>query len=167
MVINELSYYVAVRPMFELLTDEDQLKLKEKSAEVVFGVGGYYAMTIEQLGELFHNRPQNIFGSLDAATLRAFQGIAAEGVEEFLKRYINQLQALSVKPDIDEERAQSACMSVEPIEGLLVFARNYFGLPNFAVAAKTTLGDLLIAKKDMYNRYMYERALARIKTRKK
>ena len=43
-------------------------------------------------------------------------------------------------------------------EGLLVFARRYFGCRSFLDAERLTLGDWLMAKKDDYNRIAAEQA---------
>lgn len=43
-------------------------------------------------------------------------------------------------------------------EGLLVFARRYFGCRSFSEAERLTLGEWLMAKKDDYNRIAAEQA---------
>ena len=54
--------------------------------------------------------------------------------------------------------AASVCYPVEFGESLLLFSREYFQLHSFKEASNINLADLLIAKKDAYNKAAFERA---------
>lgn len=85
-----------------------------------------------------------------------------KAVENFMQNYIKMLQEYSIKETSEERQASANLPHFNENEGLLVFARRYFGLSSFEEAEKVSLGDLFLAKKDTYISTMYERNLNNI-----
>lgn len=89
-----------------------------------------------------------------------------ENFVTFIEEFAAVLKRLSIPQTAEQKQAQKNCLPVDWQEGMLVFARKYFGLHNFADAEKITIGDFLIAKKDDYNTAIFERNLHKIQTQK-
>lgn len=81
---------------------------------------------------------------------------------DFAKSFPEKLANLSPKMDADEERAAENLLESTLVESVLVFARSYFGLRSFREAEQITLGEVLIAKKAVYNETVFRKRLAHI-----
>lgn len=159
MVIDEFTLYTTLAPIEKHLTKESVQELQKAAPVAVFGRDGYYSLTIEQLNLLYHNEVAEIVPNVeDTNKLTVFEYYTLLGLKGFIDEYVKALNACNVQLTADEERAAQAAGNMQFIEGLLCFAREYFGLHSFADAGRTTLGDLLIAKKDTYRRTIYQRA---------
>lgn len=91
-----------------------------------------------------------------------YQYIWAMGFVEYGKAFAKLLGRLVPPMTPDERAAQSACVQVSMEEGILVFLRGYFGLPSFSAAEDLTVNELVMAKRDTYNRAVYETKLRKI-----
>lgn len=75
---------------------------------------------------------------------------------EFCEEFARACERLSIK-DPEAEKYNAGCVKFEPQEGMLVFLREYFGLPSFYDAGKRTIGEYLTARKDRYNALVMRR----------
>lgn len=148
---------------------DDLQQVKDNAPAAVIGKGGYYALTIAQWHAITAGRIEDVFGEKikDPLQLTAYEYYTITGLKAFAENYVKQLERFSVKSDTNEQAAQAVCFKVTMTEGLLIFAREYFGLHSFAEAEQITLADLLLAKKDTYNKTMFQKAYTAQMQRKK
>lgn len=166
MRITTDTRYFTVAPVLRALTDEQLEELRERAPKVVLGDGGYNGITLGQLAVLTTRGAKGVFTKAEnEQDVSVFEYYCAEGFAAWFEDYTKKLQRLQPPMTSEEKAAQAACMQVGMIEGLLIFAREYFGLHSFGEAEQVTLGDLLIAKKDAYNKAVYQREYNRIITK--
>lgn len=160
-ITKETPYYDFVEEE-EFIDEETVQSIIEASKEVY---GDYYELTIENLID-YTKENTDAYDELMNNNITVFRVYWFKGLSEFLKTYLNLLKNFAVKESPEESIASKACYSVEFGESLLIFAREYFQLHSFKEAANINLADLLIAKKDAYNRTVFERAYTSMITKK-
>lgn len=155
--------WMSFQPMLKCLDDEQIEKVRAAAPEAVLGAGGFYSLTIAQWNRLTTHKDLSVISDkmLDPLKCNVFEYYTLEELPKFIDKYIKQLERFTLKPDAAEEAAQQVCFKVSPTEGLLLFAREYFGLHSFADAEKVTLGELLLAKKDTYNKQAFQKAYSK------
>lgn len=127
--------------------------------------GDYEGVTIGRVVEITETGDvSEVFGSHFRGTWG--QVVWLLGLTEFINKLPETLLALTPKMDADEMRACEGMMESTIGESLLVFARNYFGLHSFTEAERITIGEVLIAKKAVYNETMFQKKLSKIKLEK-
>lgn len=141
---------------------EDTRKAMTEAAEAQFG--DYYALTLDALFELLNGDFSAMLGNTDDPT--ALQVAWAKGFAEFAKTLTDTLDGMTIKPDAVEVRAQAGTLKMSFQEGVLVFCRDYFGLPSFAACGTLTVGDFLLAKKAAYNIAVAQRNMRTIQEQK-
>lgn len=157
MQVKNDTRYLDAAALLTVATEDTLRKIREAAPYVVLGSGGYYDMTLGQFGALLQGaEPLDVFARGSYEDLTVFEYYTIAGLADFIKQYSEQLVKLTPQPDNGDVKPSTLPMSAT--EALLVFAREYFGLQSFAAAEKTTLADLLIAKKDAYNKIMVQRA---------
>ena len=104
----------------------------------------------------------------DATNPTVLQVYWVKRFKEFVEEYTAALKALVVRPTADEEKAtaEAGLLEVTFGESMLVFLRDYFGLPSFEEAGRRTMAELLIAKRATFNQERYKRKLTQIQTAK-
>ena len=122
-----------------------------RAAEQAVKPGGFYETTIAELAAVIGG-DGSMFG--DPSTATAY--LASQRFAEVVGDFIKALERLDPPLSARAMAAQSGTMKMETVEGLLVFARSYFGLPSFRAAEGITLGEILLAKKDCYNKAVFE-----------
>lgn len=89
---------------------------------------------------------------------------------DFCEEFAKECERMHIQPTPEETAAQNGTIPMEAQEAMLVFTREYFGLPSFFAAGERTIGEYLTARKDRYNqdraRRNYE-AAQRAKMKKK
>lgn len=159
MSISNDTRYIEVALILENITAECLKELQVKAPIAVFGNGGYYAMTLGQFGALLQGvSPAEVLGVTGMESMTVFEYYTLQGLPDFIKTYIERLQRLTPELTADERIGSAMCLPVTAAEGLLLYAREYFGLHSFAEAESIRLSDILIAKKDSYNALMRQRA---------
>lgn len=160
-ITKETLYYDFVEDE-EFIDKETEDKIIEASKEVY---GDYYDLTIENLID-FTKEDTDAYDELMNNNITVFRVYWFKGLSEFLKTYLNLLKNFVVKESSEESIASKACYPVEFGESLLIFAREYFNLHSFKEAANINLADLLIAKKDAYNKSVFEKTYTALITKK-
>lgn len=164
MRIDKETKYFAVAPLLRCLPTEKIKEIEQKAVECVLGADGFMGLTIGQLIRLMNSDITAIIGTKDPNEITVFDYYTINQIRTFVDDYIGKLEGLNPIPTNEERAAQKICLKVSAAEGFLLFAREYFGLHSFSDAEKVTLADFLIAKKDVYNKAMYQRELNRIMT---
>lgn len=165
MKITQKTKYNDFADVEQYLEAGEKERIVEAAAKCYLGDGGFYNLTASQLIRLC----QNDIGCLDSLPIEVGSVYCVyffSGLREFVEGYIKTLAALQPQQTPMEQRAANGCVKVSFGESLLVFIRDYFGLPSFAAAEAVTLDEVLVAKRDAYNRCTFERNIARIQTQK-
>ena len=163
MNITQSTLYVDFALEEEEFIDEDTVKSIIEASKEVYG--DYYDLTIENLID-YTREDTDAYDELMDPKITVFRVYWYKGLAEFLKTYLNLLKNFVVKESPEESMASKACYPVEFGESLLIFSREYFQLHSFKEAANINLADLLIAKKDAYNKSAFERAYTSMITKK-
>ena len=161
MQIDGNAKYSEVAVLYEALTDNSKDAILESAMQ---HIRHYYDLTIGEFDRLTNSDWSWLIPTDKEPTLLQYVWVSnfAAFCEDFAKAVAN----LSIRPNADQQAAQKYCVKVSVHEGMLFFAREYFGLHSFAEADKVTLGEYLLAKKQTFNRDVYEREYALIQQNK-
>lgn len=89
------------------------------------------------------------------------------GFKDFIEEFIKILKNFEIKETPEENQAGKFCYESTFQESILIFTRNYFNLPSFEAVGELSLGEYLIARKDNYNKIMFEKSYNKIIMTKK
>lgn len=159
MQVTENTLYDDFAPFEEFVNKEDMAKIDKTAIELY---GDFNDMTIEKFSELTQLTPEQAKAEYNTV----FKVRWLLQFKDFVEQFSKILSNFSLKPTPMEASASSVCYDVSMLESMLVFSRNYFGLKSFAEAAKTTLGDYLIARKADYNTRAFERRFSELQMQK-
>lgn len=159
MEITETTLYTEFAPYEDYISDEDKQKIREAAVQKY---GQYAEMTIEKFAELTQLTPERAMAEYNTV----FKVYWLLGFKDFVEQFSKTISNFSLKPTPMEASASSVCFEVTMLESMLVFSRDYFGLKSFSEAAKTTLGDYLIARKADYNSKAFERRFSELQMQK-
>lgn len=157
--INESTLYIEFIPIEKLIDDETKNNIIKSSQEVY---GNYYDMTLDRLITLLDPNCEE-YQDLNNPLTTVFKVYWFLGFKEFFEKFLSILQNLTIKESPDEFAASRNCYPVDFSESLLIFTRSYFNSPSFKEAAKITIGEFLMAKKDAYNKAIFERTYTNLK----
>lgn len=112
----------------------------------------YAALTIDEFWGLLSGDFSLLGDMQDRSVLQEYW---VRGFADFVEQLTGTLKRMQLPEDPNKTQAlQKGCVDMTPQEGMLVFVRNYFGLPSFLAAGRRTLGEFVTAKKDDYNKGM-------------
>lgn len=159
MEITETTLYTEFAPYEEYVSKEDMAKIDKAALDMY---GNFTDMTIEKFAELTQLTPEKAMKEYDTV----FKVRWLLQFKDFVEQFSKTISNFSLKPTPMEASASSVCFEVTMLESMLVFSRDYFGLKSFSEAAKTTLGDYLIARKADYNSKAFERRFSELQMQK-
>lgn len=159
MQVTENTLYADFAPFEEFVNKEDIAKIDKTAIELY---GDFNDMTIEKFSELTQLTPEQAKAEYNTV----FKVHWLLQFKDFVEQFSKILSNFSLKPTPMEASASSVCYDVSMLESMLVFSRDYFGLKSFAEAAKTKLGDYLIARKADYNTRAFERRFSELQMQK-
>ena len=110
-----------------------------------------------KLGEFFRICDGDFACVIDKENPLLWQVLWAEQFPKFVEEFTSVVAHLTLEPTPEQKAAAAGCLPMEWQEGILIFARSYFGLPSFAAVEELTLGDYILAKKHEYNTALTER----------
>lgn len=142
--------YAEYAEYLQLLTAKSREELSE-AAETI------RPMWDLKIGEFFRLCDGDFSGIMDKENPLLWQVLWAERFPKFVEEFANVVQRLTLEPTQEQKAAASGCLPMEWQEGILIFARSYFGLHSFAAAEELTLGDYILAKKHDYNTALTDR----------
>lgn len=121
-----------------------------------------------KIGEFFRLCDGDFACIMDKENPLLWQVLWVERFPKFVEEFANVMQRLTLEPTQEQKAAAVGCLPMEWQEGILVFARSYFGLHNFAAVEELSLGDYILAKKHDYNialteRNMHKQQMQRLK----
>lgn len=103
---------------------------------------------------------------LDKKKPLLWQVIWVEAFPDFVTTFADVCKRLTLEPSTEQKQAAQGCLPMEWQEGILIFARSYFGLPSFSEAENLKLCDFVLAKKDDYNTALAARNMQKIQLQK-
>lgn len=159
MEITETTLYTEFAPYEAYVSKEDMAKIDKAALDMY---GNFTDMTIEKFAELTQLTPEKAMKEYDTV----FKVRWLIQFKDFVEQFSKTISNFSLKPTPMEASASSVCFEVTMLESMLVFSRDYFGLKSFSEAAKTTLGDYLIARKADYNNKAFERRFSELQMQK-
>lgn len=136
---------------YNLLSEKNQRELADAAVKIY---GSHWSMTIDDLAALLSGDFSRLGDMSDPTILQVFW---VKGFKKFMDDFTKALESLTIPMTADERRASEGLPPVSFIEGLLIFAKNYFRHHSFEQAGKTILSGILIAKKDTYRSQMQNR----------
>lgn len=154
MELNRQTKWVEVLPVWNVASNKD--KVKEDAVKVMFGNAGFYALTINDWIALTEQEDLTLFEKYGKDIALGF--ICVEAFKDFVKDFVKTLERLTPPARAVDNARKNATLPCGVGEGFLLFARDYFGLHSFDEAGNVTLADLILAKKDTYNKVMASRA---------
>lgn len=149
-------------PFVGLLKAGEEAKLMLKAEEYYLGGGGWWSISVGDFIKIADGDASFFGVDLDGdadITVLAFYGIKA--FKGFVAEFLKVAESLTPPQSAKAHKASSACLPMTLAEGMLVFVREYFGLKSFSEAERVPLSDYIIAKKDAYNKAVYQQAMFR------
>lgn len=150
MQVSNKTPYAELQPYEELLAPESVQELKE-AAEAQYR--NCYTLTIDEFFGII-NGDYSILGDMKMPSV--LQVYWLKRFTDFCEEFARACNALSIK-DPTQEYLHNGCAEMQPQEAMLIFTREYFGLPSFFEAGKRTLGEYLTARKDKFNEAVMHR----------
>ena len=165
MEVTSKTLYSEFAPFEEFATQESLQALKQ-AAEQKYG--NCYGLTIDEFWGLCNGDFSyvGITPETKQDELTVLQVYWAKRFTDFTQEIANACKRMTIKPTPEQEQAQNGCVTIEPMEAMLIFVRSYFGLPCFADAGKRTMGEYITARKDDYNQKRTQRNWEEIQCRK-
>lgn len=150
MDIDLLKPYAKYAEYLQLLTEKSREELSAAAEKV-------HPMWDLKIGEFFRICDGDFACIMDKDNPLLWQVLWAERFPKFVEEFASVVARLTLEPTQEQKAAATGCLPMEWQEGILIFARSYFGLHSFAAAEELTLGDYILAKKHDYNTALTER----------
>lgn len=160
MIINERTKYKDFEQAEKYAT-QDSLQQIKGAAEKHFK--NCYELTIDEFFGVLGG-DYSLLGNLKNPTI--LQVYWLKRFKDFVDEFSKACERLTIQPTPDEQQCKNGCVKVTPQEAMLIFTREYFGLPSFYEAGKRTIGEYLTARKDRYNEARQHRNYEELQKRK-
>lgn len=154
-------------PYMLILQTADEASKRRLEEDANSHYGNPWLLSIKDFFALTNNDLSHIGLTQDTvvnATVRQFVWI--QEFREMCEQVVAILKRLQVPESADSRRAAEQCIDTTSLEAAIVFARRYFGLRSFTEAEEVTMSDFIIAKKDEYNRSIYQYSITEIQRKK-
>lgn len=161
MRVTDKTKYATLKPVEKYLTDKAVQELK-RAAENKYGT--MYELTFAQFHACADGDFSEILGDTQEPTV--LQVYWSRRFVEFVEEFAKQLKKLTLKQTADELQASQGLLKVSWDEGLLVFIQSYFGTRSFKEAEQITIGEIIIAKRAIYNQELFKRKISAIQMAK-
>lgn len=158
MKIDKNTLYADFVIYEDVLTDESQKALQQAVKEAYID---YYDLTIKDLFDCLRGRFDVIglqAGKEQEAT--ALQGLWVKGFSKWCEAFIKLIEGYALPQTIEAQQAAAKCLKMKFEESVLIFLREYFGLQSFKACYTLQVTDYIIAKRDAYNKAVFERQIA-------
>lgn len=164
MKVSKKTPFIDIALFCDYIKDSSKKELTDKAEEEL---GGCWDLTFREFFEL--SRGNFECKGIDLShpeKLTVLQYYWCERFKAFVDEFSATLDKLQAPQSIEAQKASQACLDVTFEESVLIFCREYFNLHCFADVYGITLGEFLIAKKDVYNKTAFERAMSKIQEQK-
>lgn len=161
MQITEATKYAEFEPVEKYVKPKAVQRIFE-SAEEKFGK--MYDLEFGTFWQCSNGSFAEALGDMSEPTV--LQVYWKKRFEKFVEEFAGALKAMTLTQTAEEIQAAEGLLKISWDEAILVFVRDYFGLHSFKDAERITMGEILIAKRAVYNREKFQRKLAKIQTAK-
>lgn len=161
MRITDDTKYAEFEPVEKYVKPKAVQRIFE-SAEEKFGK--MYDLEFGTFWQCSNDNFEEVLGDISEPTV--LQVYWKKRFEKFVEEFAGALKAMTLTQTAEEIQAAEGLLKVSWDEAILVFVRDYFGLHSFKDAERITMGEILIAKRAVYNREKFQRKLAKIQTAK-
>lgn len=159
MIITPETKYTFFQDFEHTISDESSAELK-KAAEQYFKP--CHALTVAEFFGVLNGHFELLGDISDPTVLQVYW---QKRFREFVDEFSTACNRLKIHPD-DEAELTSGCVNLTGVEHMLVFLRDYFGLPSFEAAGERTLSEYLTARKDKFNEWRIMKNREAIQARK-
>lgn len=160
MIVTASTKYKDFAEVEQYISDDEKAKLKA-AAEKQFR--NCYALTIDEFFGVTSGDYSLLGDTTDPTVLQVYW---LRRFAEFCEEFTKACERLQLEPTPEQVQAQAGCVDMSPQESMLVFMRDYFGLPSFYAAGERTIGEYLTARKDKYNAAKVQRNYENMQRRK-
>jgi len=164
MKVSKKTPFIEIALFEDYITEDSKKELKEAAEK---DIGSCWDLTLREFFEL--SKGDFSCKGIDVKKpeeLSVLQFYWCARFKDFVDEFAATLERLQAPQSIEAQKAAKSCLDVSFEESVVVFCREYFGLHNFADAYTITLGEFVIAKKDSYNKTIFERSMAQIQEAK-
>lgn len=151
------DYDTTLRPIEAHMAEGERKRLVEAAAADKYGDGGFWCMP---LGDLFAIYDGNASVLFDNGGRTVFDVYRAIGFSAFVDKLVATLKSLTLPPLPEELRKRQGVPPTTFEEGVRIFCRDWFGLPNYKAVDALTVTDLVIARKADYCNAVVNRNIA-------
>ena len=149
--------------LLDVMTDESKAQALSLARDVY---GNYDDLTLMQFLQLTEGDYTHI-GIENPERVEVGQLLWMQGFADFCKIFANLCNRMQVPESPESRAAHNGEMPLSTREGMLIFARSYFGFHTFEEAANTvTVGEYVVARKDTFNTAIYNKNRADAEKRK-
>lgn len=156
MKLDRSTLYIDFIPFENCLTDESE---KELSKAVFSVFPPYLSLSIHELFQCLRG-DFSIIKYDESKEITAFQAFWIKHFQTWLEDFVAMIERYNIPPTGAQKRASEKCLKQKFEESVLIFCREYFGLHSFKAVYDLPITDYILAKRDSYNKAVYERALA-------
>ena len=150
MRVTNNTPYATFQPYEGIITPESARELKA-AAEAQYR--NCYTLTIDEFFGIMSGDYSLLGDMKEPSVLQVYW---LKRFADFCEEFTQACASLSIK-DPAHEHLRDGCVKMQPQEAMLIFTREYFGLPSFYEAGKRTLGEYLTARKDRFNDAVFRR----------
>lgn len=128
----------------------------------------YFGMTVKEFLQLQENKmPKKIERMLKNRRLTFFKYVEILNTfEAGTKQFSAFIEKTNIEQSQDEAMASVGLLDLTAEESILEFLRGYFNLQKYEQAHEYTLYEFMIAKKNAYNRQLFEKNFANLQKNK-
>lgn len=149
--------------LLDVLTDESKERALSAARELY---GNYDDLTLIQFLQLTEG-DYTVIGIEDTERVAVGQLLWMQGFADFCTSFAAICNRMQVPESPESRDAHSGEMPLSTREGMLIFARSYFGFHTFEETANTvTVSEYIVARKDTYNTAIYNKNRADAERRK-
>lgn len=163
MIITESTTYEEAAAFIELMSEDQKAILNQRAVELF---GDPWGMKIGEILGMIEKQADSFPFNIHSADITLLQYLWMQQLDDFFNRLSKILERFKVAETQEQKQASQGSLKMSFREGVLVFLRSYFGLHTFDEALELPLADFLLAKKDEYNKTIFNINYARISARK-
>lgn len=140
--------------LLDVITDESKAQALSAARELY---GNYDDLTLLQFLQLTEG-DYTVIGIESKERIMVGQLLWLQGFADFCKTFSALCNRMQVPESPESRAAHNGEMPLSTREGMLIFARSYFGFRTFEEAANTvTVSEYIVARKDTFNTAIYNK----------
>lgn len=164
MQITDKTLYKDFFILEDVLTEESEKSLLQASQAKY---KDYYDLTIGELFAIMAGDVSLIDVNKDKPEeITALQAFWLKHFKNWLDTFIKTIETYALPMTAEARQASLSCLKPSFNESVILFMREYFGLHSFDEVYKLKVTDYILAKRDAYNKAMFEMAITKITTSK-